>query len=71
MTEENQACRDPFYDQIPKHMWVSITNIGVKAEGMVRVILRINETEKELYHGYVTDGIVSHSHNLTGWLHKR
>lgn len=68
--DPSQPLRDPFYDIVPERMWLDVTNIGVRAEGMVRVVLRVNDQEKELYHSYVTDGIVSHGFNLTPWLHR-
>lgn len=68
MENEHQVARDPFYDLVPEKMWLRVTNIGVKAPGMIRVILEVNCQEKELYHGYVTDGTVSHEYNLTGWI---
>lgn len=68
--EDQQVCRDPFYDLIPERMWLRVTNIGVKHEGMVKVILEVNGQEKELFNSYVIDGIVSHEFNFTPWLIK-
>jgi uncharacterized protein with von Willebrand factor type A (vWA) domain len=70
MSDEQQVAKDPFYDLIPERAGISISNIGVRDEGMVRVVLEINGQEKELYHGYVIDCTVSHWWNLT-WLLNR
>ena len=58
---------DPIYREKPKRVWLDVTNIGVEREGMVRVVLSVNGIERELYHSYVTDGVVAHGYNLT-WL---
>lgn len=67
---EQQPFRDPFYDIKPDRVWLDVTNIGVNAEGMVKVILSINGHRNELFHSYVTDGVVSHCYNLSWLVHR-
>jgi hypothetical protein len=68
--EDQIACKDPFYDLIPEKMWLRVTNVGVRHEGMVKIILEVNGQEKVLFDSYVIDGTVIHDFNLTGWLNK-
>ena len=67
MSETQIANEDPFYKEVPKHLWLTISNCN--DEKRLEVILELNEKKKVIYSTpfFTGDGIVLQSTNLT-WL---